>query len=156
MKIEYPIEFYVERISHFLKGIRTRKNLTQIEISKSTKISISTISRLESKKVDSMTLDNLLRLSSLAEMRLSNFFLYLEKNFDNQGKDLAPWQKDAIGVLEKLKTRTRLLFIKKVLMESSPNKREMLLDSLVELSNLSEATLEKLVDLIRDLKKEKD
>ena len=153
MKNPYSLEYYVERIAHFLKGVRTRKNLTQTEIARSLKISVSTVSRLESQKLDSMTLDNLLKMSSLAEMRLSNFFLYLEKNSDSQGNNLAPWQKDAIEGLAKLKIRTRLLFIKKFLLESSVEKQELLFCILIELTNVKESSLEKLLDLVSDLNK---
>lgn len=153
MKSSYTLEYYVQRIAHFLKGVRTRKNLTQTEIAKSLKLSVSTISRLESQKLDSMTLDNLLCMSSLAEMRLSNFFLYLEKNSNSSNNnELAPWQKDAIEGLAKLKTRTRLLFLKKFLMESSIEKQELLIGLLVELAELQKTSLVKLTDLISDLK----
>ncbi len=152
MKNTYSLDYYVQRIAHFLKGIRLRKKLTQTEIARTIKVSVSSISRLESQKLDSMNLENLLRMSNLANMTLSSFFLYLEENFDHQGDYLAPWQKDTIESLAKLKTKTRLLFIKKVLIESSSHKQELLFSLLNEFSDLEDQAIEKLFDFVKIMK----
>ncbi len=153
---EKPIEFYVKRISHFMRGIRLGKNLTQSDIARSIEVSISTVSRIEAERLDSMTLDNLLKMSRLAEMRFSNFVLYLERNFGNEGYDLAPWQREAISALAKLNYRTRLKLIKKFLLGNSTSKQDRLIELMIELSDLKESTIDRLFEFVTDLKNEKD
>ncbi len=154
---DYSLSFYAGRISHFLRSIRSYKKLTQTGIAKHLKVSVSTISRAESEKLDSIDLDLLLGLASLAEMRLPNFILYLEK-CDTKDGDLSPWQRQILESFAELKTITRTRFIKNVLIGLPSEKRDLLLDLVVDLAQLNDPLLESLCQFLKNINnwKEKD
>lgn len=153
MNEKEKFEFYVQRVAHFLKGMRSRKNLTQTQMARMIRVSISTISRLESNKLDSLNLEALIRLSILADMSLSSFFLYLENNSGLNLAQLPPWQRDILESLSRMKTRSRLLFNKNFLQGCSEKKQDLIIDFIEELTKYDESSLNRMLILFQELKK---
>lgn len=157
MEEKFTHEYFVERIAHFIIGMRQRNDLTQKHISKITAISISTLSRMEGKKTDSMTLYNLLKLAKLGDMTTpSSFFLYLEQNYNKQKTiGLVPWQADILKSFEKMNTMTRVSFQTVFLKEADLERQEKLINTLIEISQIDQDVLDGILALVTKLNKKK-
>jgi transcriptional regulator with XRE-family HTH domain len=146
-------EYFALRITHFLKGYRKKKNLTQTEMAKLLETSKSTVSRLE-KNDEKQVLHTLVLMENFGKlegMSLGEFLSYLDlkEQKTDSGSTLFPWQKILLNRFLTMKQSIRLDVVTE-LMPQDAKKLEFLFSFLVAFNRLSESKQKAFENLLRE------